>query len=179
MALRDKEKAFVDAFVGEARFVATTAAIMAGYSERSAANQAYRLMRKDEVRKAIDARLAEQAASSDLARARLIAELEAIAFANLGDVATWNEGGDLIVMSSSDLPPAALASLKEVRSTTSTRSTVYKAIKQHDKVRAMALLAKIQGLVTEKVEHSGTVGLTLTQLSKLAGAGEEGDTSTT
>lgn len=176
MALPAKQQAFVAAYVGSARFVGTRAAIEAGYSARSAYSQAHDLLRKPEVRAAIDAELDSLRLSAGVTRARLIAELEAIAYADLTDVACWSEDGELQIVPSDKLPPEAAAALKEIRSTTSTitfqeheRTTVYKAVKQHDKVRALQLLAKIEGLVTDKVEHSGSVGLTLSELGAILG----------
>lgn len=50
---------FVDAYVKDIKRNQTAAAIAAGYSEKNAAQTASRLMKDDEVKKAIDERLAE------------------------------------------------------------------------------------------------------------------------
>jgi hypothetical protein len=53
-ALSDRQKMFVNAYIGECLGNATQAAIAAGYSERGAAVQGFRLLRNSAVRAAID-----------------------------------------------------------------------------------------------------------------------------
>lgn len=54
-----KEKMFVDAYVNDIKRNQTAAAIAAGYSEKTAPQAASRLMKKDEIKQAIDERLKE------------------------------------------------------------------------------------------------------------------------
>ncbi len=54
-----KEKMFVDAYVKDIKRNQTAAAIAAGYSEKTAPQAASRLMKKDEIKQAIDERLKE------------------------------------------------------------------------------------------------------------------------
>lgn len=54
-----KEKMFVDAYVNDVKRNQTAAAIAAGYSEKTAPQAASRLMKKDEIKQAIDERLKE------------------------------------------------------------------------------------------------------------------------
>lgn len=61
---------FIDKYF-ELTFNQTKAAIAAGYSKRSARNQAYRLMKNDDIRKEIDRRLSEIAMSKNEVIARL------------------------------------------------------------------------------------------------------------
>lgn len=67
MKLTVKERRFVDAHLGPCRGNGTQAAIKAGYAPRSAHVTAARLLKKANVRRAIDARQAkqEQAAIAD------------------------------------------------------------------------------------------------------------------
>lgn len=58
-SLTPKQRRFVDAYVGRARLSAHRAYIMAGYSERSAKSNAYRLMENDGIRAAISERLSQ------------------------------------------------------------------------------------------------------------------------
>lgn len=55
----------------ELNFNQTKAAVAAGFSARSARNQAYRLMKNDDIRKAIDQRMSEIAMSKNEVLARL------------------------------------------------------------------------------------------------------------
>lgn len=52
--LNERHRAFVLAYVGSARGNITQAAIIAGYSEKSAASQVSRLLRNSKIRSAID-----------------------------------------------------------------------------------------------------------------------------
>lgn len=54
-----KEKMFVDAYVNDVRRNQTAAAVAAGYSEKTATQAASRLMKKEEIKQAIDERLKE------------------------------------------------------------------------------------------------------------------------
>lgn len=55
--LTDKQRRFVDAYCGPARFNATRAAVMAGYAEKSAYQKGYELKNVEDVRAHIDAYL--------------------------------------------------------------------------------------------------------------------------
>ena len=76
---------------------ATKAAIAAGFSERSANNQGARLMANDAIRAEIDARLAATFDRYVVTSERIIRELALLAFGNIGDFITVEEGGSAIV----------------------------------------------------------------------------------
>ena len=69
-ALDPQHQLFVEKYF-ELSFNQTKAAIAAGYSKKSAYNQAYRLMKNDEIRKAIDEQLAHLAMSKHEVLTRL------------------------------------------------------------------------------------------------------------
>jgi phage terminase small subunit len=69
--LSSKQQAFVDYYVGEARFVGAEAARLAGYAEGSARQQASRLLTNDDVQEAIKQRISEIAMSSHEVLVRL------------------------------------------------------------------------------------------------------------
>lgn len=173
MPLSDKQTAFAEAYVRNGQN-GTRAAIEAGYSEASAANQAHRMMRNDEVRKAIDAGLAARRDSAEMLRAKIEAELVAIGMSDLRDIATWGDE-TLTLIASADISDEAAKALREVVATTTSTehgTTNRLHVKQHDKLKALQLLAKMNGLVQDKVEHSGNVGLTFSRLAELAGDAE-------
>lgn len=179
MELSLKQQLFVEEYLVDLN--ATQAAIRAGYAKKNADVTGPRLLGNVGIAKAIQEAFAARADRLGLTQDRVVQELMAIAFAAITDLASWNEDGELQIVRSDQLSPEAAAALKEVRSTTSTitfqeheRSTVYKAVKQHDKMRALELLGKHLGMFAErhKHEHSGTVGLTLSQLVTLAGERE-------
>ena len=72
--MRAKQRAFVEHYIGGCngvRFNATQAAIAAGYSKRSARNQAYRLMMNDDISAAIQQRLDDLTMNTDEVLVRL------------------------------------------------------------------------------------------------------------
>jgi phage terminase small subunit len=76
--LTDKQEAFITAYlVGDSRFNATRAAIAAGYSEHTAAEQGCRLLKHEKVRGRIDEYLKAAARSPE----EILAELKAVALA--------------------------------------------------------------------------------------------------
>lgn len=66
--LTAREQAFVDAYIGAARGNATKAAILAGYSEKTAAQQASRLLRRSSIAVKV-----EQAAKQAVEEKRIVA----------------------------------------------------------------------------------------------------------
>src|SRR6185369_8941322 len=81
--LDPQHQLFVDKYF-ELTFNQTKAAIAAGYSKRSARNQAYRLMRNDDIRKEIVRRMSEIAMSKN----EVIARLSDMARGDMRDFAT-------------------------------------------------------------------------------------------
>jgi phage terminase small subunit len=180
--LTPKQQRFVAEYLIDLN--ATQAAIRAGYSAKTAHSQGPRLLENVDVAAAIQVALDERAERTGVTQDRVIAELAAIAFADLRDVATWDADGELAMRTAAELSDEAAAALREIRSTTSTvvfrdggeRSTVYKGVKQHDKLRALELLGKHLGMFREKVDVNVTGGFTLTQLARLAEGELDGDT---
>lgn len=162
MALSLKQQRFVDEYLVSGN--ATQAAIAAGYSEKTARSIGAENLTKPDIAAVIASRQLAAAEKADVSAEQVLRALAAIAFADLTDVASWGEDGELSMVGSSELSPAAAAALREIRSTTSTvtfgdggeRSTVYKAVKQHDKLRALELLGKHLGMFSEKFEVSHT-----------------------
>lgn len=76
MALNNRQRAFVKAYVGKARYNATEAAKAAGYAPASARNQGHRMMINDDIRAAIDARLRPHLASPN----EILTEIKSIAY---------------------------------------------------------------------------------------------------
>lgn len=175
--LTPKQRAFVDAYFAHG-FNATRAAVAAGYSARTAAEIGYENLRKPQIRKAIDEKFAGLATDAELMLRLLVRELVSILSSDLAGLVEWDDSGMRLVPSA-DLTAEQAASLKEVsmvihdydyehdrvlRSHRVMRSKVG----QHDKVRAADLLARLHGLLRDKLEVSGSVGFTLERLIELA-----------
>lgn len=179
--LTAKQQAFVTEYLVDLN--ATQAAIRAGYSEKNADKIGSELLGKTGVAEAVQAALNERAKRTEITADRVIAELAAIAFADLTDVAAWSEDGELNMLASHQLSREASAAIKEVFSTTSTvtfdngdeRSTVYKKLKQHDKLKALELLGRHLGMFKRDVDVNVTVGITVGKLHELAASAEVAD----
>jgi phage terminase small subunit len=141
---------------------ATKAAIAAGFSERSANNQGARLMANDAIRAEIEARLSSTFDRYAVTSDRIIRELAKIAFANIGDFITVEEGGGAIV----DFGTATreqMASLKSIeideRSIDGAAAGVRRIkISLSDKRQALMDLAKLRRMLpADRLEHSGAI----------------------
>jgi phage terminase small subunit len=136
LPLSDAQEAFCQHY--RVHFNATEAAKAAGYSARTAAAQASRLLRNVKVR----ARLAQLALATserlELEAENVLREAMLVAFADIGNFVTWGEAGVTLV-DVGDLPPGASRCVAEV-SETVTRHGGTKRIKMHDKLAALDML---------------------------------------
>ena len=70
-----------------------------------------------------------------------------IASANLTDVVTWNDQGEVKVKSSADIPDATASAIKKIRVTRSKNGEPVLELEMHDKVIVLKVLAKRAGLL--------------------------------
>lgn len=85
LELTDKEYRFANYYLGEARFNATEAAKLAGYSERTARQQGSRLLSNVYIEKYIQSRSAEILDRFGVTQERILKEFVALAFGNVTD----------------------------------------------------------------------------------------------
>ncbi|QXN70888.1 putative terminase small subunit [Bacillus phage vB_BspP_Dartukuta] len=158
-ALTPKQAAFVREYLIDLN--GTQAAIRAGYSERTANEQAARLLANVSVSKAVADAQAERADRLEITADRVLAELAKIGFADMRDVASWgetvvDEDGKPIhgvkLVSSDKLTDSAAAAISEIAETPAGLR-----IKLHDKRAALVDMGKHLGMFTEKIEHSGAI----------------------
>lgn len=174
MALNVRQQRFADAYLANGGN-ATEAAIAAGYSAKTAKQQGSRLLTNADLAAYIQERRDEETELARMDRDEFLAHLEELIRADLRDVAEWDRDSvDLIASEElGDEAARSIQSLSVVVETyegeTGSRQTRRIKVRQHDKLRAAMLYAKARGWLTDKVEHSGTVGLTLSQLVQLAG----------
>jgi phage terminase small subunit len=163
MALTEKQSRFIDAYLLEPD--GTKAAIAAGYSEKSAAVEANRLLKNAKVREALDeARKAIQGRTGVTAD-RVIAELAKVGFADIRNLVSWranvvgmteDENGEEVLAvtnqvalrDSKDLSDEAAASVSEISQT----STGAIKVKLHPKLPALVKLGEHLGLF--RPEHA-------------------------
>lgn len=138
-ALTPKERAFAEAYVGEARCNATKAAEIAGYKAEKRTTLAVigcRLVRKVNVRAYTDALLMARSAT----QAEVLAELTDVARAEFKHFLQIKYGRDGEIVSAK-LDPKA-------------------------KVNALEILAKAHGMLTSNVKVSGSVGVSLNEYER-------------
>ena len=136
VGLNDKQRRYVEAYLGDANFSSAAACRAAGYSEGRGA----RLRRDARVIKAIESCMRD----SGIARQRVLAELGALAFTSLSDVVDWKDGKMAVRDASelSDEQRRSVASLK-VDSQTGLIVEVGMSLRGN----ALALLAKALRIV--------------------------------
>ncbi|MCC6314200.1 MAG: terminase small subunit [Thermomicrobiales bacterium] len=130
--LTTKQEAFVDAYIGEARFNATKAALMAGYSERSARQEGSRLLSNDD----ISARISEELRRRSMPGDAVLAELTDIATAN------WRE-------------------FVTIKTNPKTGAQIEVSMDLGAKVKSLEILAKAHGLLTDKIDLTGNLTATV------------------
>lgn len=154
-SLTPKQQRFVTEYLKDLN--ATQAAIRCGYSERTAAQQGSRLLRNDQICAAVTQGKAKQLDTADLTAVRVLEELRRLAFCDMRGFFT--EAGNLKPVN--EMTPeqgSALAGMEVIIKNAEAGDGVTDRIhkfKVWDKSRALEMLAKHFGLLTEKVEHSG------------------------
>ncbi|MFC3417178.1 terminase small subunit [Algoriphagus hitonicola] len=129
--LTDKEYRFANYYLGEARFNATEAAKLAGYSERTARQQGSRLLTNVYIEKYIQKKSQSVLDKMGITQERILAEFAKIAFANVTDLFE----GDWQLKSQSDIPKGSLSAVKNLMKT----ETGVK-VEMHDKLGALLKL---------------------------------------
>ena len=126
--LTAKRRLFISHYLGDAKQNASEAARLAGYSPRSARTEGMRLLQVPEIAQVIEAELARHALNAG----QVLAELGKIAGAG------WQE-------------------FVTIRRDPKTGETVEVRMDLTNKVRALEILAKAHGLLTDRVDISGSL----------------------
>lgn len=155
MALNKKQARFVEAYLADPN--SRRAAIAAGYSVKTAAQQGCRLLKHSAVARALAEGQAQVSERTGVTAEMVVAELARIGFAKITDLVSWRsavrewqvkenaDGEEEIVLAitnqvqfvdSDKLPPELAAAIAEV--TRSANGTI--KIKLHDKVGALTKL---------------------------------------
>lgn len=152
---------FVDEYVIDQN--ATQAAIRAGYSPKSAYVSGYRLLKDAQIKAEIDKRLAVVSANCGITAERILQEYACLAF--IDPINLFTEDGHLKPISEmSEDARRAIAGLEVVQMKATGSEDVQiesllKKIKLTDKKGSLDSLAKIMGMMKEKVEVSGQITL--------------------
>ncbi|HOJ02094.1 MAG TPA: PBSX family phage terminase large subunit [Anaerolineaceae bacterium] len=144
MSLSCKQRIFIDEYLK--CWNATQAALLAGYSERSAGSIGGENLKKPEIAAEIQLRLAESAMSAD----EVIQAIGEIGRADIGDFVEIDEGTGRI--KNIDFGKAQKSGkLRLIRSITPTANGL--KIELHDRMRALELLGKRYGLFEDRAQE--------------------------
>lgn len=138
--LTDKEYIFANFYLGEAKFNATEAAKLAGYSKRTARQQGSRMLSNVDIEKYIQERSKNFLEKLEITQERVLVELSRIAFANVTDLFE----DDWKLKSLSDVPKETTAGIKNL-----TKTETGVKVEMYDKLGA---LLKLWELVNDKAK---------------------------
>ena len=151
--LTPKQARFVDEYLVDLN--ATKAAFRAGYSPRSAGRIAFHNLARPEIAARIDEAKKARAARRGIVADRVIDEIAKVAFADIREI--LDDEGNLKRLA--DMPADAAASIGSIeqitRSAADGEVVCAQKIRPWDKVRALELLCRHLGLLTDKVHVSG------------------------
>jgi phage terminase small subunit len=158
MPMTPKKEAFVREYLVDLN--ATQAAIRAGYSVRTANEQAARLLANVSVRAAVDEAMAERAERTEITADKVLRELALIGFANMADYMSAGPDGDPF-LDFSGLTRDQAAALAEVTVEDfkdgrgeDARDVRRIKFKLADKKGALVDIGRHLGMFKDKVEHS-------------------------
>ena len=158
---------FVQEYIKD--FSGGPAATRAGYSPKagSANSQAKKLLKRDDVKSRIAYLVLKRAAVTEVQQARVVHELAAIGFSDMGEIMEWGPEGARM-MPSEDLPSHARAAIQSVKVEETVLQTfkggaqlvkVKTEVKRHPKNPALNLLAQHTGMIGKGAAR-GPGGLT-------------------
>lgn len=153
--LTEKQKRFADEYLIDLN--ATQAAIRAGYSPRSAGEQASRLLKNAKVRAYIDERMAELSRRTGVNQERILRELARIAFVNAPDLINMADATVREDATVDDM--AAIASVRVKIIPTENGQGIEREIRLADKIRALDLLGKRFAMWTERQQIDANFGV--------------------
>lgn len=160
--LTAKQQRFVEEYLIDLN--ATQAAIRAGYSEATAAEQGSRLLTNVKVSKAIAEDRKRLSERTEITQDRVLAELAKIGFANMDDYITVGSDGDPFVdLSALDRDKAAAISEVTVEDFTDGRGDDARDVRRVkfkllDKRAALVDIGRHLGMFPSKFEHTGKNG---------------------
>ena len=145
-----KKKVFADEYLKDLN--GTQAAIRAGYSEKTANEQAARLLADVSVKEYIQQKMKKREERTEITADMVLKELARIGFADLRKLASWSPGG-VMVRSSEELSDDEVAIVSEISQTETEHGTTVK-VKMHDKIKALDKIGQHLGMWTNKLELS-------------------------
>lgn len=154
--LSEQRQRFVDEYLIDLN--GTQAAIRAGYSVKTANEQASRLLANVSIQQAIAEHMAERSKRVGINQDRVVIELARLGFVKMTDIV--NSHGE-IKPSVSDDDLAAIESIKYKSSESDTGSSVEREVKISSKVKALELLGKHLGMWNDKLDVNVTLPIVI------------------
>lgn len=138
-----KQRAFIEHYVVTRN--ATQAAIAAGYSEKTATKQGSRLLTNEDIRKAVDEKLADAWKAIGVTQEMVTAELAKCAFSNIGNYVEWS-GHAIRLKTSAEIKDEHIACIAEINETAQGGIK----FKMHDKVKSLHLIGQDLGMFNDR-----------------------------
>ena len=151
-----KQERFVQEYMIDSN--ATQAAIRAGYSEQTAAEQGYQLLQKTSVKKAVAEAMQTRSERTEITADQVLKELALIGFSDMRDFTSWAPNG-VMLRESRELTEGQARAVAEVSETKTEHGGTVR-FKLHDKRASLVDIGRHLGMFTDNVNLSG--GLTLT-----------------
>lgn len=150
--LSDKRQNFVNEYLVDLN--GTQAAIRAGYSAKTANEQAARLLANVNIQQAVAEKMAERSKRTGVSQDRVVLELAKIAFVKMTDIVDTN---GIIKSSATEDDLSCIESVKYKSYNTNTGSGVEREVKVSSKLKALELLGKHLGMWNEKLDVNVTL----------------------
>lgn len=145
--LTEKQQRFIDEYLIDLN--ATQAAIRAGYSVKTAREQASQNLTKLNIQQEISEKMAERSKRTGVNQDRIVLELAKIAFVNAADVIDSDDATIKAGATADDT--AAIQSVKVKVIPTKEGEGVEREIRLNDKLKALELLGKHLGMWNDKL----------------------------
>ena len=155
--LTEKRQQFVDEYLIDLN--GTQAAIRAGYSPKTANEQAARLLANVSIQEAVSRAMAERSKRTGVNQDRVVQELARLAFVDPSKLINTENASIKEDASGDDL--ACIQSVKVKTSDGERGTTIEREIKLNDKIRALEMLGRHLGMFKDKVELEGDIGVTI------------------
>ena len=148
MAKQSKQDVFVEEYLVDLN--ATQAAIRAGYSVKTACEQASRLLSNVKVQNKIAKAMAERSKRTGINQDRVVMELARIAFVNPQNLINPADASVREDASEDDL--ACIQSVKVKTSYSDKGDMIEREVRLNDKMKALELLGKHLGMWNDKID---------------------------
>lgn len=154
--MTEKQNRFVEEYLIDLN--ATQAAIRAGYSVKTADQQASRMLTNVKVQTAIAKAMAERSKRTGVNQDRIVLELAKLAFVNMTDIVD-KKGEIKDIATADDL--SCIESIKYKHSDTDSGSSVEREVKIGSKIKALELLGKHLGMWNDKIDVNVAVPIVI------------------